>query len=141
MVTSLKSAVRFQVLIAVPVSVYTKLPLNMIFNSNFTPAALLGACFSLLIWKFVIYPGFISPLAKVPGANWSARFSSLWILWIRHSCRELRTIHESHLRYGPVIRLSPTEVSVNCVEGGIKTVYTGGFDKHEWYANLFDNWG
>src|SRR4051812_35812803 len=70
---------------------------------------------------------------KIPAAHWSARFSSLWILYVRYSSREIRTIHEAHAKYGPVVRLSPAEVSVNCVEGGVKIIYGGGFDKHDWY--------
>lgn len=60
---------------------------------------------------------------------------------MRYRSREIRSIHDAHQRLGPVVRLAPKEVSVNCVEGGIKTIYTGGFEKHEWYQNLFFNYG
>ena len=42
------------------------------------------------------------------------------------------------------MRLAPEEIAINCVngsEGGIQKVYGGGFEKHEWYSNLFDNYG
>jgi hypothetical protein len=39
------------------------------------------------------------------------------------------------------VRLAPNEVSINCVDGGIRTVYAGGFEKHEWYPNLFPAYG
>jgi hypothetical protein len=113
----------------------------MILESSFTPLVLLTTGICLIAWRYVLYRAFISPLAKVPCAHWSARFSPVWILWTRYTSREIRTIHESHQKYGPVIRLSPKELSVNCVEGGIKTVYTGGFEKHDWYARMFDNYG
>jgi hypothetical protein len=76
----------------------------------------------------------------VPCAHWSSAISSLWILNVRFNSREICTIHEAHQRLGPVIRLAPNEISVNCVKGGIQTIYAGGFEKHEWYSNLFDNY-
>lgn len=94
-----------------------------------------------ILYKHIIHPVLISPLRKVPNAHWSVGFSSWWILWTRYRSRELATIHESHKRHGPVIRLAPNEISVNCVKGGIQTIYAGGFEKHEWYSNLFDNYG
>lgn len=39
------------------------------------------------------------------------------------------------------MRLSPTEVSINLVEEGIKIVYGGGFPKHEWYPRVFGSYG
>ncbi|GFG24483.1 hypothetical protein IFM61606_04394 [Aspergillus udagawae] len=52
-----------------------------------------------------------------------------------------RTIQAAHERLGPIVRLGPSEISINCVEGGIKTVYTGGFEKHEWYPRVFGSFG
>ena len=43
-----------------------------------------------------------------------------------------RTVHAAHLKYGPVVRLAPYELSVNCVDAGIRTIYAGGFEKHDW---------
>jgi hypothetical protein len=95
----------------------------------------------LVLYRFIVSPNFISPLSKIPHAHWSSGISSFWILWIRYSSKEISTIHEAHKKHGPVIRLAPNEISVNCVKGGIQTVYAGGFEKHEWYSNLFDNYG
>ncbi|TGO69106.1 hypothetical protein BOTNAR_0015g00200 [Botryotinia narcissicola] len=75
-----------------------------------------------LIWRFIIYPAFISPLAKVPNAHWSSPLSPTWILFQRLRCRENRTIHELHRQLGPLIRLGPNELYNNDVEG-IRTVY------------------
>jgi hypothetical protein len=93
----------------------------------------------LALYKFIIYPAFISPLSKVPNAHWTAPFSPAWIIWTRFRARENRTVHAAHLRLGPVIRLAPNELSVNDV-AGLKTVYAGGFEKGEWYS-IFDNYG
>jgi hypothetical protein len=101
----------------------------------------LGIISIFVLYRYILYPSFISPLSKIPNAHWSASISSFWILWIRWCSKEIATIHDAHRRLGPVIRLSVSEISVNCVRGGIQTVYAGGFEKHEWYSNLFDNYG
>lgn len=93
----------------------------------------------LALYQFVVYPAFISPLSKVPNAHWTAPFSPLWILWTRFRGRENRLVHAAHLRLGPVIRLGPNELSTNDV-GGLRTVYSGGFEKGQWYS-IFDNYG
>ena len=49
-------------------------------------------------------------------------------------------MHAAHQKHGPIIRLGPNEISVNQVDGGIRTVYGGGFEKGEWYR-IFDNYG
>lgn len=112
----------------------------MIFGSSFILKGFATLIlFSLLIslYKHIIYPNFISPIRQVPVAHWSSRFSSLWILWIRYTEIEVRTIYKAHQRLGPVIRLAPNEISVNCVKGGIQAIYAGGFEKHEWYPHAF----
>jgi hypothetical protein len=103
------------------------------------PALVVATLVPLAIYKLVLYPAFISPLAKVPNAHWSAPFSPLWILWTRFRCRENRKLHAAHLKSGPVIRLAPNELSINDVSG-LRTVYAGGFEKGQWYS-IFDNYG
>jgi len=110
--------------------------------TDLSPLVLAVLSFLIIIsYRFFVHPVFISPLSRVPHAHWSAAFSSGWILWIRYNCREISTVYKAHKKHGPVIRLGPNEISVNCVKGGIQTVYVGGFEKHEWYSNLFDNYG
>ena len=94
-----------------------------------------------LSYRYVIYPIFISSLAKVPNAHWSSPISPIWILLKRYGERENRTIHAAHSKHGDLVRLGPNEVSIACVENGIKTVYGGGFEKWSWYPNLFVNHG
>jgi len=93
----------------------------------------------LAVYKYIIYPAFLSPLSKVPNAHWTAPISPLWILWTRFSCYENRTLYSAYLKLGPVIRIGPNEISVNDV-AGLRTVYAGGFEKGEWYS-IFDNYG
>jgi unspecific monooxygenase len=94
-----------------------------------------------LLYRGVIYPAFLSPLARIPNAHWTAPISPFWILWKRYQSQNNRTIHAAHERLGPIVRLAPSEISINCVEGGIKPVYTGGFEKHEWYPRVFGSFG
>ena len=101
--------------------------------------AVLTAAF--ILFKAVIYPVFLSPLAKVPNAHWSVPISPVWMLWKRFRMQNNRTVQAAHVRLGPIVRLGPGEISVNCVDGGIKSVYTGGFEKHEWYPRVFGSLG
>ncbi|KAK3317237.1 cytochrome P450 [Cercophora scortea] len=106
----------------------------------FLPAAALTAVLLAGLYKFIIYPALLSPLAKIPAARWHARFSPLYSYYIRWANIENRTVHDLHRRYGPVVRLGPAELSINCYEGGLKTIYTGGFPKTEWYHERFINY-
>ncbi|KAG8626423.1 hypothetical protein KVT40_005368 [Elsinoe batatas] len=90
-----------------------------------------------LTYHFLLHPLLLSPLSRIPSAHWS---SPLWILYLRRRGRPNATIHALHLKYGPLLRLGPNELSVNCVDGGIRTVYGGGYEKGDWYA-VFRNYG
>ncbi|KAI9371521.1 cytochrome P450 [Aspergillus egyptiacus] len=94
-----------------------------------------------LLYKTLVYPALLSPLSKIPNAHWTAPISSAWILWKRFQGQNNRTIHAAHERLGTIVRLGPSEISINCVEGGIKSVYTGGFEKHDWYPRVFGSFG
>ena len=104
--------------------------------------AIAGASLALLLlYKYILHPAFLSPLSKIPNAHWTAPVSPLWMLWKRFQSKNNRTIHAAHERLGPAVRLAPSEISINCVDGGIKSVYTGGFEKHEWYPRVFGSYG
>ena len=94
----------------------------------------------LLAYEYIIYPGFISPLSKIPNAHFSSPYSSSWIWWRRRSRRQLRTLLAAHRRHGPLVRLGPKELSVASLDG-LRQVYTGGFDKDRWYLDEFQNYG
>ena len=97
--------------------------------------------FFLVIYKYILHPVFLSPLSKIPNAHPTSALSPLWILLSRFKQRENSTVHAAHVKYGPVVRLAPNEISINCVDGGTRTVYGGGFERHEWYTHLFSNYG
>lgn len=103
-------------------------------------AVVLFAVVCLVIYKFIVYPALLSPLARIPNAHPTASVSPIWILSTRFRGKEVQSIHDAHAHLGPVVRLAPNEVSVNCVNGGIQTIYAGGFEKHRWYPDLFSNY-
>jgi unspecific monooxygenase len=93
------------------------------------------------VYKWIVYPAFFSPLAKIPNARWHASFCPLWSYYVKYANIENNTVYELHKRLGPIVRMGPRELSVNCYEGGLKTIYTGGFPKTDFYANRFTNYG
>lgn len=101
-------------------------------------ALLLGVAFT--VYKYIIHPAFLGPLSRIPNAHWSAPICRLWILNKRRLQRETPTVHAAHKRLGPIVRIAPNEVSVNSVEGGIRTIYAGGYEKGDWYLNVFCNY-
>ena len=109
------------------------------------PSAIGGLLIALLsfatfIYRFLLYPLFFSPLSKIPTAHPTSAFCSAWITWVRYQRRENETLQAVHERKGPVVRLGPGELSVNCVRDGIQTIYGRGFEKHSWYRS-FENFG
>lgn len=108
------------------------------------PAPLVVALLTGLILAKLIARYFRNPLRKVPAAHPLAHFTSLWIHSVRWRGIENATLRRAHDRLGPIVCLSPEEVSVNCVKGGIRDVYAGGFEKgnaaYNWYA-FFANYG
>ena len=94
------------------------------------------ASFVLLLALYVIYAIFYSPLSSVPAAHFWASVTPIWILWIRFTRQINKTVHAAHVAHGPVVRLSPSEISVNLVDGGIRTIYGIGFEKTSWYSSF-----
>jgi hypothetical protein len=95
--------------------------------------------FIYVIYRYLVFPCLISSLARIPNAHYSAPFSRLWILWIRYTHRENRTLHAAHRRLGPIIRIGPNELSIDDIDF-VRIVYQGGFEKPDWYS-VFDNYG
>ncbi|CAD6446339.1 33155921-59ed-4708-986e-86a03f7298ff [Sclerotinia trifoliorum] len=77
-----------------------------------------------------------SPLNAIPNAHITAPFSRLWLLWIRARGVEFSTHLAAHRRLGPVIRIGPREISIDCIKDGVRTVYGGNWDKSSLYDNF-----
>lgn len=94
----------------------------------------------LFLYRYIIFPIFLSPLSNIPNAHFSAPISILWIWSKRQDGTGVRTLFALHQKLGPVIRLAPNEISVNSADA-LRTVYIGGFEKHRWYLDAFINYG
>ncbi|CAL5869093.1 uncharacterized protein PFLUO_LOCUS3321 [Penicillium psychrofluorescens] len=71
---------------------------------------------------------------KVPGP-WYTKLTSLALKYHEFSRHRRLWIHDLHLKYGPVVRLAPNEVSFANLEG-MKEIYQSGgsgYDKTEFY--------
>lgn len=109
--------------------------------------ATLAILVPFLLLSHVLYNYFRNPLRKIPAAHPLAHFTSLWIQSVRWRAIENATLKAAHDRLGPIICLGPEDISVNCVKGGIREVYAGGFEKcksgrdeYSWYS-FFSNYG
>ncbi|CDO93789.1 unnamed protein product [Kluyveromyces dobzhanskii CBS 2104] len=86
-----------------------------------------------LLYYFVIYPLFLSPLSSLPGPK-HLKLTSLFIL--NKSRKEQRNeyLQKLHEKYGDVVQIGPNEVAFNSFEH-MKRIYMGNFPKE------FDNNG
>lgn len=107
-----------------------------------TPATLVALVFllSILIYKYLIYPIFLSPLSKIPAAHPLCTFSERWLQWQQKHERESKSLYAAHEQHGPIVRIGPKEVSVNSLEG-LRRIYTAGLEKHATFYEKFTNFG
>ena len=100
----------------------------------------LPAFLSLFLYRYLIFPFYLSPLSRIPPAHCTSPISALWIRWHRRGGRTgFRLLLAAHKKLGPVIRLSPNELSVASLDG-LRKIYLGGFEKTEWYMEEFMNY-
>ncbi|KAA8908957.1 cytochrome P450 [Sphaerosporella brunnea] len=59
----------------------------------------------------VLYKLFLSPLSRIPGP-WYTALTSLWLKPYTLSGRRHHIVHSLHQRYGPIVRLTPTQISI-----------------------------
>lgn len=94
-----------------------------------------------LLSAYILKSGLFSPLSKVPGP-WYTGFISFWIKYQEFAANRRESVHRLHQKYGPVVRLSPNEVSF-ISQDAIKEIYASGgsgYDKTEYY-DLFRQFG
>ncbi|KAL4809437.1 cytochrome P450 [Aspergillus unguis] len=90
------------------------------------------------LYKYLLSPFLSCSLSRIPNAHLTSPFSTQWIESVRAAGKETLTIHSLHAKYGPIVRLSPSELSVNSVQG-LRVIYTRAFEKHPLYRQLFLN--
>lgn len=98
-------------------------------------AAFFGSAAAFLLWKYLIYPLFLSPLASVPAAHPIARISTIWIDWQRLRGRDFQSISAAFQSKGDYVVVSPQEIAVNDMDA-VNSVWGIGatdFDKHPSY--------
>ena len=98
-------------------------------------------CCTLTLAFLSLYRRLSSPLGRLEGPAIS-NITSLILKW--HSLKGERTryIHRLHLRYGPVVRVAPNEISFTSW-AAVKEIYCSGgsgYDKTEFY-DLFKIYG
>ncbi|KAH9831386.1 cytochrome P450 [Rhodofomes roseus] len=90
---------------------------------------------------YIIYERLVlSPLNKLPGPS-LAGATRLVLMYHEFTRTRKQWIHELHLRYGPVVRIAPDEVSFASWDA-VKEVYASegsGYEKTGFYK-LFDNY-
>jgi len=78
-------------------------------------------------------------LKDIPNAHFSVPYSRLWLLSTRWQKIHNRTRIDLHRRLGPIVRIGPREVSVGCIDDGVRIIYGSKFDKDaSFYHALFD---
>ncbi|EUC37827.1 hypothetical protein COCCADRAFT_84517 [Bipolaris zeicola 26-R-13] len=83
---------------------------NLRTNTCQCTLAILSVLFLLFTFR-IIYNLFFSPLARIPGPFW-ARITDLWHVRLIRTCSEHSALHDLHARYGPLVRIGPSKLSV-----------------------------
>jgi len=92
---------------------------------------------AILAW----YRRATSPLGRIPAIHPLASITSLYMLYLRYRGIENQSVYLAHQRLGPVVKLGPDKLSINCVDDGIRTVYQNPeFEKTSFYS-MFENFG
>ncbi|KAK6417440.1 hypothetical protein LTR81_009189 [Elasticomyces elasticus] len=105
------------------------------FSSSWASLSVLILVAVVLAIRPIIH-GLTSPLNKVPGP-WYARWTNLPLKFAVISGRRIHHVHALHARYGPYVRIAPTEIAVNSL-AGFKQIHAinSGFTKSPWYETL-----
>ncbi|KAI1396672.1 putative cytochrome P450 [Hypoxylon fuscum] len=107
----------------------------MEFFDGFTRSQLLATAISVALLGYV-YSVLSSPLAKLPGP-WYTKWTETVVKYNVIKGRRPKWVHSLHERYGPIVRISPREVSVQD-PSATQQMYAvkGEFLKSPWYKDL-----
>ncbi|KAF3927103.1 hypothetical protein AA313_de0207183 [Arthrobotrys entomopaga] len=85
-----------------------------------------------------IYHLYFSPLSKIPGP-WYTAVSSLWLTQQTLAGKRIFAVHALHKKYGPFVRISPTEIAI-CDIDVVKQIHStqDPYRKSDWYGRLTD---
>jgi cytochrome P450 len=89
-----------------------------------------------VLYRYVIYPALLSPLAKIPAAHPTAAYAPLWFWWTRYNDRQAGSLVEAHRRKGPVLRVEPNHVHL-ASQDALRVIYhVGRFDRDDWFTQF-----
>ncbi|KAH8660811.1 cytochrome P450 3A6 [Tricladium varicosporioides] len=80
-----------------------------------------------------------SPLSSIPNLHWTSPYTQLYVTYLKGAGKEHRTRLAAHRKLGSVVRVGPNELAVNCIENGVQTIYSGNFEKSDWYAGFISD--
>ncbi|KAJ2897243.1 hypothetical protein MKZ38_004845 [Zalerion maritima] len=102
-------------------------------------AALVLCAFSLLALGKCLYNVSLHPLRAVPGPFW-AKVSHWWLFVLEMGRSPHEVILQLHGVYGPVVRISPDEVSINDADA-FATMFstTSSFEKAKYFYRPFED--
>jgi cytochrome P450 len=99
-------------------------------------ALLVALAVAVVLYRFVIYPAFLSPLAKIPAAHPTASVSGLWFWWAERTDCQAASLLDAHRRKGPVVRVEPNHVHF-ASQDALRVIYhVGRFDRNEWWTQF-----
>jgi hypothetical protein len=106
----------------------------------FALLAIFSTLFVLLVHYFVLEPLWASPLARIPGPK-SFALTKWRLAYEDWKGARTRSIHRLHQRYGPVVRIGPSEISFNTLTA-LRTIYGpgSGYGRTNFYR-MFDVYG
>ena len=93
-------------------------------NSTFSFTILVPTIIALALVHRLVTTFLFSPLRYIPGPPLAA-LTSLYLLFIDFSGNRTSSIHAWHNRYGPTIRIGPTELSFADIDA-VNTIYAQG---------------
>lgn len=94
------------------------------------------ACHLINIRTQGLYSTIFGPLSKVPGP-WHARWTSFYLKVKTLQGQRVHYVLALHRKYGKVVQISPTEVSVMDLDASREIHRIGaGFLKTKWYIRL-----
>jgi cytochrome P450 len=88
---------------------------------------------AFLCFRYVLYPAFLSPLAKIPTPH---PIAALWLWWKERTGCQARSLLDAHRRHGPVVRVEPNHVHFDSLEALRVIFYVGKFDRANWYLQF-----
>jgi len=83
----------------------------------------------------ILKTAYFTPLHKVPGP-WFAPFTNLRLKAANITGHRVYYVDDLHHKYGPVVRIAPTEIVINDVSVFREIHRIGGFNKSVWYQQL-----